>query len=113
MNYVNVIDDIMKYYYFEHIIFVILCIISVISMCILISLTKNRHSTKARIMCLIINIACGCAVASGMMFEGVLTDNGADFGLSFISSVVMAGVVICTIIVEIVFLLKMKRGSFR
>lgn len=91
----------------------ILCNIRVISMCILISFNKNRQLTKARIMCLIINIACGCAVASGMMFEGVLADNGADLGLSFIYSMVMAGVVVCTIIVEIVFLLKMKRGSFR
>lgn len=91
----------------------ILCNIRVISMCILISFNKNRKLIKARIMCLIINIACGCAVASGMMFEGVLADNGADLGLSFIYSMVMAGVVVCTIIVEIVFLLKMKRGSFR
>lgn len=47
------------------------------------------------------------------MFEGVLADNGADLGLNFIYMMVMAGIIICTVFVEIVFLMKMKRGSFR
>lgn len=113
MNHIDVMADIMKNFHFELIPFVIICIISVLSMCVLISLTKFWQLKKARILCLIINIACGCAVASGMMFEGVLADNGADLGLNFIYMMVMTGIIICIVFVEIVFLMKMKRGSFR
>lgn len=113
MNPVDVMADIMKNFHFELIPFVILCIISVLSMCVLISLTKFWQLKKARILCLIISIACGIAIASGMMFEGVLADNGTDLGSTYIYMMVMAGIIICTVFVEIVFLLKMNKGSFR
>lgn len=93
---IDPIQDMMQYFHFEMIVFIMICIIAIVAM--IIAMKTERR--KIAWLCLMISIAGEVAVCSGMAFFGVLADNGANLGSTNLLMFGIAGILAVSIIVE-------------
>lgn len=99
---VKPLNDIMSYFEFAFFAYIVLFIIVCLNFYKALYISKNKHNGNSigkliQISDLVINILCGVAMASGLIFQGVLADNNA-FGHNTWLNILLAISIISLII---------------